>query len=223
MISNIVLNELDHELERRGHRYCRWADDFLVFLKSERAAKRVMAAIISYLEEDLGLPVNKEKSKVAPVIDLEFLGFQIYKGKIGISDGARTKFKQRIKELTRRNNPLSMYEVIQELNEYLLGWISYYRVQEFRTRLKELDGWIRSRLRSMQLKKWKNPRKFQRILISSGYSVGKARKTWIRMKSWQSTMRVEVRFVLSLQWFRKQKVIFLMDYISDNLEFQFNR
>ena len=82
MLSNIVLNELDQELERRGHRYCRWADDFLILLKSERAAKRVMEGIVKYLERDLNLPVNREKSEVAKVKDVPFLGFQILRGKI---------------------------------------------------------------------------------------------------------------------------------------------
>lgn len=118
MLSNIVLNELDQELEKRGHPYCRWADDFLVLLKSERAAKRVMEGIVNYLEEELNLPVNKEKSKVALVKDVPFLGFQILRGKIRISDKARTKFKDKVRNLTRRNNPLSMYKITQDLNGF---------------------------------------------------------------------------------------------------------
>ena len=92
MISNIVLNELDHELEQKGLRYCRWADDFVILLKSERAAKRVMEKTIRYLEADLGLLVNKEKSQAARVKDIAFLGFQILRGKIRVSNKTRTKF-----------------------------------------------------------------------------------------------------------------------------------
>jgi RNA-directed DNA polymerase len=132
MLSNIVLNELDHELERRGHRYVRWADDFLILLKSERAAKRVMEAIEGYLERELSLPVNKDKSEVAEIKEITFLGFQIFLGKIRVSKRTRRKFKDKVRELTRRNNPLSMYQIIQELNGYLRGWVAYYRVQEFR-------------------------------------------------------------------------------------------
>lgn len=149
MLSNIVLNELDHELERRGHRYCRWADDFLVLLKTERAAKRVMAGVVKYLEEGLNLPVNREKSEVAKIKDVPFLGFQILRGRIRVSNKARIRFKKRIRELTRRNNPLSMHQIIVELNEYLRGWVSYFRIQEFRYIFRDIDGWIRSRLRSM--------------------------------------------------------------------------
>ena len=218
MLSNIVLNELDQELEKRGHPYCRWADDFLVLLKSERAAKRVMEGIVNYLEEELNLPVNKEKSKVALVKDVPFLGFQILRGKIRISDKARTKFKDKVRNLTRRNNPLSMYKITQDLNEYLRGWVSYFRLQEFKKIFGDLDGWIRSRLRSMQLKKWKNPRKFQRIMIKAGFQPLIAQRVWIKMNKWQSVNRREVRFVLNLKWFKRQGLIFLDNFTRKPLE-----
>lgn len=218
MLSNIVLNELDHELERRGHRYVRWADDFLILLKSERAAKRVMEAIEGYLERELSLPVNKDKSEVAEIKEITFLGFQIFLGKIRVSKRTRRKFKDKVRELTRRNNPLSMYQIIQELNGYLRGWVAYYRVQEFRMLFRDLDGWIRSRLRSMQLKKWKNTRKFQRIMIKSGYKPQKAHRVWIKMNRWQSVSRKEVRFVLNRKWFRQQELIFLHDFTQLSLE-----
>jgi len=225
MLSNIVLNELDYELEKRGHRYCRWADDFLVLLKSERAAKRVMEGITGYLENNLNLPVNKGKSQVALVKDVPFLGFQILRGKIRVSNKARLKFKAKIRELTHRNNPLSMHQVIQNLNVYLRGWVGYFRIQEFRILFRDLDGWIRSRLRSMQLKKWKNPRKFQRMMIRAGYKPYKAHRVWIKMNRWQSVMRKEVRFVMNLQWLRRQGLIFLHDFTQkqQSLELKFNR
>jgi len=218
MLSNIVLNELDQELERRGHRYCRWADDFLILLKSERAAKRVMDGIVEYLEEELNLPVNKEKSGVSEIKDVPFLGFQILRGKIRVSNKSRLKFKDKIRKLTRRNNPLSMYQNIQELNQYLLGWVGYFGIQEFKRLFGDLDGWIRSRLRSMQLKKWKNPRKFQRIMINSGFKPHEAHRVWIRMNKWQSVHRRAVRFVMNLDWFRKQGLIFLNDFTKRPLE-----
>jgi RNA-directed DNA polymerase len=224
MLSNIVLNELDQELERRGHRYCRWADDFLIVVKTERAAKRVMEGIVRYLEGELNLPVNKEKSEVAKTKDATFLGFQILRGKIRVSEKARTKFKDKVRKLTQRNNPLSMYQIIQDLNTYLRGWGEYFRIQEFRKLFNDLDGWIRSRLRSMQLKKWKNPRKFQRIMIKSGYKPQEAHRVWMKMNKWQSVNRKEVRFVMNLEWFRKQGLIFLHDFTQRTLELPlFNR
>ncbi len=225
MLSNIVLNELDHELENRGHRYCRWADDFLILVRSERAAKRVLEGIIGYLEVGLNLPVNREKSQMAQLKDVEFLGFQILRGKIRVSNKSRIKFKQRIRELTRRNNPLSMHQIIQDLNEYLRGWLSYFRLQEFRMPFRDLDGWIRSRLRSMQLKKWKKPGKFQRMMIKAGFDPEDAQSVWIKMDRWQSVYRRPVRFVMNLKWFRSQGLIFLFDHIQRQraLELKFSR
>ena len=122
ILSNIVLNELDQELERRGHKYCRWADDFVILMKSERAARRVMEGITEYLEEELGLLVNREKSKIAPSKDVEFLGFQILREKIRVSIKSRKRFKNKVRELTKRNNGFSMHYIIQRLNLYLRGW-----------------------------------------------------------------------------------------------------
>jgi RNA-directed DNA polymerase len=133
MLSNIVLNELDHKLEERNLGYCRWADDFVIVVRSERAAQRVMKGAIAYLEEELGLIVNQEKSRVAPIKDITFVGFQILRGKIRVSDKARIRFKDRVRELTHRNNPLSMYQVIQELNKYLCeGWCNVSSVNCFK-------------------------------------------------------------------------------------------
>jgi len=225
MLSNIVLNELDWELEERGHRYCRWADDFVILLKSERAARRVMEGITCHLENNLNLPVNKEKSQVALVKNVTFLGFQILREKIRVSNKARLKFKAKVRELTHRNNPLSMYQAIEELNVYLRGWVSYFRIQELRTLFRDLDGWIRSRLRSTQLKKWKKPRKFQRMMIKAGFKPQQAHKVWVKMNKWQSVKRREVRFVMDLKWFRKQGLIFLHDFTQRQqpLELIFSR
>ena len=225
MLSNIVLNELDQELEKRCHRYCRWADDFVILLKSERAARRVMEGITGHLENNLNLPVNKKKSQVALVKDVAFLSFQILREKIRVSNKARLKFKAKVRELTHRNNPLSMYQAIEELNVYLRGWVSYFRIQEFRMLFRDFDGWIRSRLRSMQLKKWKNPRKFQRMMIRAGFKPQQAHRVWVKMNKWQSVGRREVRFAMDLKWFRKQGLIFLHDFTQRQqpLELIFSR
>jgi hypothetical protein len=100
----------------------------VILLKSERAAKRVLKGVTSYLKEHLNLPVNEEKSRVTAIKDVAFLGFQILVGKIRVSNKARTKLKSKIKELTRRNNPLSMYQLIQDLNNYMRGWIAYFQI-----------------------------------------------------------------------------------------------
>ena len=212
MLSNIVLNELDHKLEERNLGYCRWADDFVIVVRSGRAARRVMEGTIRYLEEELGLTVNEEKSRVAPIKEITFLGFQLLRGKIRVSNKARIRFKDRVRELTRRNNPLSMYQVIHELSIYLRGWVGYFGIQEFKYLFRDLDAWIRSRLRSTQLKKWKNPRKFQRIMIKAGFDPKEAHRVWLKMNRWQSVMRRPVRFVMNLDWFRERGLVFLHDF-----------
>lgn len=100
---------------------------------------------------------------------------------------------------------------IRELNEYLQGWLGYFRIQEFQRIFKELDEFIRSRLRSMQLKKWKNPRKFQKMMIKAKFPVKEAKKTWVKMNRWQSVLRTVVRFTLNIPWFRHLGVLFLND------------
>lgn len=218
MLSNIVLNEMDQELEGRGLNYCRWADDCVILLKSERAAQRVMDGMIKYLEGVLNLPVNKEKSKVAKFKDITFLSIRIAGKKIRISKKAMKKFKRRVKELTKRNNPLSMYQIIKRLSRYLRGWISYFRIQEMSNILSEIDVWIRNRLRIMQLRKWKKPRKFQRIMIKAGFDPKEALKTWVKMESWSSIYRKEVVMVLRLDWFRGLGLTFLEDFSPASLK-----
>jgi len=105
-----------------------------------------------------------------------------------------------------------MFEMIQALNMYLRGWVGYFGIQEFRYLFRDLDAWIRSRLRSSQLKKWKKPLKFQRIMIEAGFDPHEARRVWIKMNRWQSVTRPPVRFVMNLDWFRNLGLIFLHDY-----------
>ena len=212
ILSNIVLNELDHELERRGLKYARWADDFVILVRSRRAAERVMGSITAYLEQELGLPVNREKSGVAKMAEVTFLGFRIFRHKIRISPESIAKFKDQVREMTHRNNPLSMHAAIARLSKYLRGWAAYFGIQEFKELFGRIDPWIRTRLRSMQLAKWKKPKKFQRVMIAAGFPVERARRTWVAMRARRSVRREEVRMVLSLQWFRNHGLVFLNDY-----------
>lgn len=214
ILSNIVLNELDHPLEARNLGYCRWADDFVIVVRSHRAAQRVMEITVAYLEGGLGVKVSRDKSQVAPIKDVIFLGFQLLRGRIRVSTQAQGRFKARVREMTRRNNPLPMYQVIHELNKYLRGWVGYFGIQEFKYLFRNLDAWIRSRLRSTQLKKWKKPGKFQRVMIRAGFDPKEANRVWIKMNRWQSVMRPPVRFVLDLGWFRQQGLVFLHDFTT---------
>ena len=218
MLSNIVLNEMDQELERRDLTYCRWADDSVILLKSERAAHRVFEGMIRYLEGTLNLPVNQEKSEVAKFKDVTFLSIRVSGRRVKISDEAIAKFKRKVKLLTRRNNPLSMHQIITELSQFLRGWIGYFRIQQMAGILAELDVWIRHRLRAMQLRKWKKPKKFQRVMIKAGFDPREAHKTWVNMKTWHSAQRKIVCFVLSPDWFRNLGLVFLDDFRPASLK-----
>jgi hypothetical protein len=116
-----------------------------------------------------------------------------------------------------------MYQIIANLNEFLTGWVSYFGIQEFKKIFGELDGFIRSRLRSIQLKKWKKPKRFQRMMLRAGYPAQEARKTWIKMNKWQSVSRTAVRFVLNLKWFRRRGVVFLDDFTQRQLKLTLTR
>ncbi len=125
--------------------------------------------------------MDREKSVVAKMQEVPFLVFRIYRHKIQVNKESLERFKGRVKELTHRNNPLSMYQAIRELNVYLREWAEYFQIQEFKQIFGMMDRWIRCRLRSMQLAKWKEPRKFQRVMISRGFPAKKAHRTWVAM------------------------------------------
>lgn len=221
MLSNIVLNELDHELERRGLKYCRWADDFVILLKTGRSAKRVLQGITEYLEGTLGLPVNREKSMVAKVSEVTFLGFTIsHYGMVKISYKAMKRFKERVRNITHRNNPYSMIQIIKILNEYLRGWVHYFKIQEFANTFDKLDKWIRTRLRSMQLRKWKKPKKFQAMLIKAGFKIEEAKKTWVNMRQWRSARRITAQYLMNLEWFMNIGLLFLDSFTNYALNSQ---
>ena len=167
--------------------------------------------------------MNQEKSQVTPVGKAEFLSFQIHRGKIRIGEKARTKFKQKIREMTKRNTPVSMYKITHDLNEYVEGWVGYMKIQEFKRIMEDLDRFVRNRLRSIQLVKWKKPLKFQRIMIKAGKPIHDAKRTWVKMDRWKSIFRKEVLFTLDKNWFRRLGLICLEDFTNKNLELQFNR
>ena len=158
LLSNILLTDLDRELERRGHKFVRYADDCNLYVKSERAGRRVKASITRFLEKRLKLKVNEAKSAVAEVWQRKFLGFSFTHGESPrrrIAPQAIARFKQRVRELTGRNQGRSLTQIIERLGPYLLGWRAYFGECETPTVLRALDQWIRRRLRSVVWKHWK--------------------------------------------------------------------
>ncbi len=162
LLSNLVLDELDRELERRGHRFVRYADDCNIFVRSRRAGERVMEGITRFVTEKLKLKVNVSKSAVARPWERKFLGFSFTnhpKPKRRIAPKALERFKERVRSLTRRKRSVGLTRMIEELSRYLKGWRAYFRFTEWRSVLQELDAWIRRRLRCVIWKAWKHRRK----------------------------------------------------------------
>lgn len=180
LLSNILLTDLDRELERRGHRFVRYADDNNIYVSSERAGLRVKASITRFLEQRLKLKVNEAKSAVARPWERKFLGFSFTRAeqpKRRIAPQAIARFKQRVRELTRRNQGRSLGEVIERLARYLIGWRGYFGFCETPTVLSGLETWIRHRLRSLVWKQWKRGRKRYDELRARGISPRLAAQT----------------------------------------------
>jgi RNA-directed DNA polymerase len=174
LLSNIVLDELDRELERRGHRFVRYADDCNIYVRSQRAGQRVMTNVTRFIMRRLKLKVNEAKSAVARPEQRKFLGFSFSSNKQPkrrIAPKALLRCKQRIRELTRRTRGISLEQMIKELAAYLRGWKSYFGFCQATSALRNLDYWIRHRLRSMIWKQWKRGRVRFRELRSRGVDV----------------------------------------------------
>jgi RNA-directed DNA polymerase len=180
LLSNIVLDELDRELERRGHRFVRYADDCNIYVRSERAGRRVMASITLFITQKLKLKVNEAKSAVARPQERKFLGFSFNAGsevKRVIAPKALDRFKHRIREITRRAQSVSTKTTIEELAPYLRGWRNYFGFCETPTVLIALTGWVRRRLRAAWWRQWKTRRRRRAALIALGVSPRAAANT----------------------------------------------
>ena len=173
LLSNIVLDELDWELERRGLRFVRYADDFMIFTRTSEAARRVFESVERYLTRKLKLVVNRQKSHVCSTDGVEFLGFLFvgYGGQIRVSAKNTRKFKDRVREITRRNRGVSMTHRYQELRRYFQGWVGYFQLVPIKSFFSELDKWVRRRIRSCYWKQWRRPR--TRIVNLRKLGVGK--------------------------------------------------
>jgi RNA-directed DNA polymerase len=161
LLSNLMLDVLDKELERRGHCFARYADDCNIYVRSRRAGERVMANVERFLEQRLKLKINRAKSAVAPPSQRKFLGFSFTGGatpKRRIAPQGLARFKERVREATRRTRGASLEKVVEGLSRYLVGWRGYFGFCETPSVLRSLDQWIRRRLRSIVWKQWKRGR-----------------------------------------------------------------
>ncbi|HHX12855.1 MAG TPA: group II intron reverse transcriptase/maturase [Clostridiales bacterium] len=178
LLSNIMLDEVDKELEERGHKFCRFADDCNVYVKSKKAGKRVMESMRNLLEGKLKLKVNQEKSKVDLVSKRRFLGFSFYFARGGVNirihEDSYKRFKEKIRVITNRNTGISMEVRLRRLNQITIGWLNYYGIAKAKSNLAEIEGWLRRRLRACIWKQWKKIRTRYNNLIKLGTSKGKA-------------------------------------------------
>jgi RNA-directed DNA polymerase len=174
LLSNIMLNELDKEMERQGLRYVRYADDFSIYCKSEHAARKIGNTIYLFLKDKLKLPINREKSGIRKPVNFTILGYGFVptyekgvKGKyqLVVSEKSWKTLKQKLKTITRKTTPMSFDERIQKLKEVGQGWLNYFRLASVYGKLKELDGWIRNRLRYCIWHHWKKPERKRKNLI----------------------------------------------------------
>jgi len=180
LLSNLVLDELDRELERRGHRFVRYADDCNIYVRSERAGQRVMESVTRFIMQELKLKVNEAKSAVARPQERKFLGFSFTVGpevKRIIAPKALDRFKQRIREVTRRAKVVSMKTTIEELASYMRGWRSYFGFCETPEVLLSLTRWVRLRIRAAMWRQWKTPRRRREALLELGVRLRLASNT----------------------------------------------
>jgi len=173
LVSNIVLDDLDKELERRGHQFCRYADDCNIYVCSQKAAERVMTSVTAFVESKLKLRVNREKSAAARASERKFLGYTVTAEKRPrhkVSPTSVKRMKQRIRKITRSGKGRNIETVIKQINDYLRGWFGYYRMNEVKWIFEALDKWVRRRLRKIMWQQWKRPRTRAKKLRGFGLS-----------------------------------------------------
>lgn len=218
LLANIMLDELDKELERRGHRFCRYADDCNIFVRSKKAGMRVMESVTRYIEEVLKLKVNRNKSAVDWPSRRKFLGFSFYKTKGKMRNFVHRKpverFKAKVREITSRSNGKSMEWRKEKLNQLIIGWVNYFRLADMRNLARDLDQWIRRRIRMCFWKQWKKTSAKRRNLIQLGVQEQKA---WefasTRKRYWRISGSVVLNSSLTNEYLDKQGFMSLTKYL----------
>jgi len=208
MLSNILLDDLDKELEKRGHRFARYADDLIILAKSERAAYRVMASISRFLERKLKVKVNKDKSKVVRAQDSSFLGFTFTRMKLTSTEKAINGFKTRLRRLTGRSWGVSMQYRYASLLLYIRGWMNYFGLGMKYNDVVELDHWLRRRIRMCYWKQWRRARRRIGELIKLGSARYQAILTGLSRKSyWHLAKTLSTNMGLSRAFLEKQGLV----------------
>jgi len=206
LLSNILLNELDMELERRGHSFCRYADDFVIFVKSEKSAQRVYDSVVDFIEKKLKLKINRSKSQITKYHKLTFLGFGFLSGdqaRLRVPKEIQKRFRKKAKLLFRMGRGMNLRRFINNhLNPFLRGWANYYRLCKVKTMAEELDSWIRRRLRLIIWRQWKRPYTRYKRFIRAGFSRSHAWDCALNRRGpWWNSGAQHMNFVLPTVYF----------------------
>lgn len=217
MLANIYLHPLDKIMTERGHRITRYADDFVICCKSQKGAERVLKSVIRLLEQELGLIVHPEKTKIVnnkeqPFV---FLGHEFKPGYwVTPSTKAKKKFKERVKEITRRNQTVNVEQLIKKkLNPYIRGWGNYFGQGHVKKLFAEYDSWIRRRLRMVQMRSWKKIKNLHRELRKRKW---KGKLPQMRMYAWRSSRTQHANHAMPNDWFREIGLVFLVDICNEH-------
>ena len=205
LLANLLLDDLDKELERRGHRFCRYADDCNIYVYSQKAGERVLISVTRFLERKLKLKVNRTKSAVEPVWERKFLGYRLLcGGRLGIAPQSVARLKEKVRHLTKRNRGCSLERVVSELNSLIRGWVAYFRLAEAKGTMRNLDAWMRRKIRCLKLKQCKRAVGIARFLMSRGverdkaWMLGGSGKGW-----WRMALSQQAHLAMGKKWFKE--------------------
>ena len=214
LLSNIMLNDLDKELEKRGHKFVRYADDCNIYVKTQRAGERVLESVKQYLEKKrctelvkvLKLKVNPKKSKVERAVRVKFLGYSFYKRKgevlIRIANRTKERFMEKIRHLTRRVRTGKQEDIVRDVNRYTRGWIAYFRLANTPSVYEKLDEWIRRRLRQILWKRWKRGTTRYRELVRLGVPPERAALGAVGTSRWRMSRTPVIHEALNNAYWR---------------------
>jgi group II intron reverse transcriptase/maturase len=201
LLSNIMLDDLDKELEKRGHKFVRYADDCNIYVKTRRAGERVMESVKTFLERKLKLKVNPKKSKVDRATRVKFLGFSFFKRKgevhIRVAKRSLERFQEKLRRLTKRTRSGKLEDLTQSINGYTMGWIGYFWQANTPSVYEELDGWIRRRLRQLVWKRWKRGTTRYRELVRLGIPKYRAALGAVGKSPWHMSNSPVIKEALS--------------------------
>ena len=220
LLSNIVLDELDKELESRGHRFVRYADDLIIMVNSELSAHRVLGRIIGFIEGRLKLKVNRKKSRISRPHELNFLGHSFGKdGKLLLSRPSEERFKEKLREITKRSRGISLKQLVEEVNAKLRGWLNYFKYAWMQKRLVKMEGWLNRRIRCFRLKQCKRAIGIARFLYKLGvtwnrcWTTAGSSKGWFRLSSTHAAHEG-----MNTRWLRKIGLFSLLKHYMLHLK-----